>query len=415
MKVVWRLTLVTIGGLLAWQIISLGLANHYAGPLDTTQDRNPKGALVWNSRQTKALLALAEGQSETEPDTAAANLRLALKGDPTRAHALVLLAGLEPESTASDALVTDALRMAPANPEILRDAGVYWLKRDVLPRAVDSFSRAMMADSAQAEQLNPVFLKLLENPQTRHLLIPLAKAPPPWWDRFFREVTKDAADLETVRSLFSMRKNGSSVPLSEVERQTYVERLRRDKQFTEAYLTWVNGLDETKRQMLGLLNNGSFEMEPSNRGYDWRLRASPNLVAETAETYGTVGDRALHLIFRGFDARFTNVSQDLFLDAGNYRLSGQARPDGLKSSGGLQWRVACEATGETKVLAESERFLGTSQWEIFTLDFTVPPDCEQPILRLIGAIRTAVDQRLEGSIWFDALSIRRLEAVPPEG
>jgi len=366
---------------------------------------------VWDSRQTDALLDLAMEQAETEPQAAAANLRLALKGDPADAQALMLLASLEPE--ASDALVAESLRLAPANPEILKEAGVHWLKRKELPRAVDSFSRAMIADSAQAEQLNPVFLKLLEDPQTRELLTPLAKDPPPWWNRFFREVANSAADLETVRSLFSMRKNGSSVPLSEVERDTYVDRLRRDKQFTEAYLTWVNGLDETKRKMLGLLNNGSFEMEPSNRGYDWRLQVSPNLVAETAETYGTVGNRALHLVFRGFDARFAHVSQDLFLDAGSYRLSGQARPDGLKSSGGLIWRVACESRSQTRGLAESERFLGTSQWETFTLNFTVPPDCERPVLRLVGAVRTPLDQRIEGSIWFDALSIRRLETLPP--
>jgi hypothetical protein len=305
--------------------------------------------------------------------------------------------------------VAAALQVSPSSPEILKQAGVHWVKRGELPRAVASFSQVMIADPGQAVQLNAVFLKLLEDPQTRDLLVPLAKDPPPWWDRFFREVATNA-DLETVRGLFAMRKTESSVPLSEVERETYVERLRRDRQYTEAYLTWVNGLDEVRRQTLGLLNNGSFEVEPSNRGYDWRLGKSPNLVAETAETYGTEGKRALHLIFRGFDARFGHVSQDLFLDPGSYRLSGRSRPDGLKSSGGLQWRVLCETAGESSVLAESDRFLGTNQWEDFTLDFTVPPECERPILRLVGSIRSPLDQRLEGSIWFDGMSIRRVEA-----
>jgi len=327
----------------------------------------------------------------------------------------MLLASLEPDVEASDTLVAAALKVSPSNPETLKQAGVHWLKRGDLPRAVDSFSRAMIAAPSQSQQLNPVFLKLLEDPQTRDLLVPLAKDPPPWWDRFFREVATSAADLETVRSLFAMRKAESSVPLSEAEREAYVERLRRDRQYTEAYLTWVNGLDDVRRQSLGLLNNGSFEVEPSNRGYDWRLGKSPNLLAETAETYGTEGKRALHLIFRGFDARFGHLSQDLFLDPGSYRLSGRARPDGLKSSGGLQWRVLCEASGESMVLAEGERFLGTSQWEDFTLDFAVPPGCERPILRLVGAIRTPLDQRLDGSIWFDALSIRRVEPTPSQG
>lgn len=410
MKVAWRLTLVIVVGLLAWRILSAGLASQHAATSGGAQRSNPEAALVWESGNTKALIELARGQAGHEPEAAAATLRLALKGDPTNPEALMLLASLEPDVAKSDALVAAALQVSPSNPEILKQAGVHWVKRDELPRAVHSFSRAMIADPDQAKQLNTVFLKLLEAPQTRDLLIPLAKDPPPWWDRFFREVATNA-DLETVRALFAMRKAESSVPLSDIEREIYVERLQRDRQYTEAYLTWVNGLDEVRRQTLGLLNNGSFEVEPSNRGYDWRLGDNRNLVVETAETYGTEGKRALHLIFRGFDARFGHVSQDLFLDPGTYSLSGRVRPDGLKSSGGLQWRVLCHRSGESSVLAESERFLGTDQWEGFTLDFTVPPECERPVLRLVGAIRTPLDQRLDGSIWFDGMSIRRVAAA----
>ena len=410
MKVAWRLTLVFVAGLVAWRILSAGLASHHTATSGGDQRPDPEAALAWDAGKTNALIELARGQASQEPETAASTLRLALKGDPTNPEALMLLASLEPDATRSDALVAAALRVSPSNPEILKQAGVHWMKRGELPRAVESFSRAMIADPDQAKQLNTVFIKLLEAPQTRDLVIPLAKDPPPWWDRFFREAAKNA-DLETVRGLFAMRKAESSVPLSDIEREIYVERLQRDRQYTEAYLTWVNGLDEVRRQTLGLLNNGSFEVEPSNRGYDWRLGNNRNLVAETAETYGTEGKRALHLVFRGFDARFGHVSQDLFLDPGTYRLSGRARPDGLKSSGGLQWRVLCKTSDESSVLAESERFLGNSQWEDFTLDFTVPPECEQPILRLVGAIRSPLDQRLEGSIWFDGLSIRRVQAA----
>lgn len=415
MKLVWRMALIAAGGLLAWQIVAVGLANHYAGASGGAPDASAQAALVWDPEQTAALIALAQHQAGSDPETAAATLRQALRHDPTNAQALMRLAALEPDVTAADALVVAALQVAPVSPEMLKQAGAHWLNRGELPRAVDSLSRAMIADPGQAEQLNPAFLKLLEDPQTRDLLVPLAKDPPAWWDRFFREVATSAADLETVRSLYAMRKSESSVPLSEAERETYVERLRRDRHFTEAYLTWINGLDENARQVLGLLNNGGFEVEPTNRGYDWRFRPSPNLIIETAETYGTEGKRALHLAFRGFDARFGHVSQDLFLDPGSYRLSGRARPDGLKSTGGLQWRVLCETLGQPTILAESDRFLGASQWEDFTLDFTIPPDCERPILRLSGTGRTPLDQRLDGSIWYDALSIRRIEAAPPQG
>ncbi len=278
-----------------------------------------------------------------------------------------------------------------------------------------AWSDALRADPGQRDALYPILMKLIEDERTRVLLADYAKEPPAWWDEFFRHVARRAIETDTVRGAYGLRRVPGAAPLTQIEREAYVERLRKDGLTTEAYLTWVNGLDQERRQFLGLLNNGSFEAEPTGIGWDWRVRSTKQLLAETAETYGTDGLRALHLVFRGFDDRLSHVSQELFLEPGRYRLSGKARPNGLKTSGGLQWVVDCAMGDRTTRLAESERFLGSSQWESFELDFEIPGDCVRPVLRLTSAVRVSTDRRIDGSIWFDALRIQRLAALAEGG
>jgi len=271
-----------------------------------------------------------------------------------------------------------------------------------------AWSRAMEADPQETGELYKILQRVFEDPRTRPLINPYALKPPAWWDGFFRHIASTTVDAETVRALFAARRAPGAAPLCLIEREAYIARLRKEGLSTEAYLVWVNGLDAAQRQGLGLINNGGFENEPSGQGWDWVLLPNKNLIIETASTHGGEGRRALHLSFRGFDQPFGHVSQELFLESGWYRLSGRVRPNGLKTTGGLQWAIDCTDGLKTTRLATTERVLGASQWEDFELEFEIPTQCARPVLRLVGAVRTSTDRRIEGSIWYDALRIQRL-------
>jgi hypothetical protein len=159
---------------------------------------------------------------------------------------------------------------------------------------------------------------------------------------------------------------------------------------------------------LGNVYNGGFEAPVTNLGFDWRISSPRGAVAETVETYGARGDKALHVSFNGERVRFQHVSQYLFLDAGRYRLQGRGRPDGLKAERGLRWRVRC--VGANPFLAESEPFLGSDEWRNFTVDFTIPArECPAQLLRLELDGRVELDFEARGDAWFDDLTIARLE------
>jgi hypothetical protein len=133
---------------------------------------------------------------------------------------------------------------------------------------------------------------------------------------------------------------------------------------------------------------------------------------EVAATYGTTGELALHLLFRGTRIKFEHLRQYLLLPPGDYFLLGRARPDNLKAAQGMQWALYC--LGKNEPLTVTERFTGLDQWTRFRNQFTVPAGCPVQMLRLELAGRIALDYDVSGSIWFDDLAVEQVSRAVRE-
>jgi hypothetical protein len=105
---------------------------------------------------------------------------------------------------------------------------------------------------------------------------------------------------------------------------------------------------------------------------------------------------------------FGGVSQMLFLSPGNYRLAGKIKGE-LNGRRGLQWRILCGG-GTSQALVETAMFVGVAPtWTEFEAQFAVPEsDCRAQQLRLDLAARSASEQLVSGSVWYDDLVISRL-------
>jgi hypothetical protein len=258
-----------------------------------------------------------------------------------------------------------------------------------------------------AARLFPLLLRLAENPATQPLLQPLLADPPEWWDRFFAHAAAKATRPETAVFLYQNRNRRGALPVAD-EQRAYLDRLWKESRWLEAYLAWLNGLDERQIKALGNVYNGGFEAPVTHLGFDWRMSAPRGTTVETLETYGARGDRALQVSFNGQRVRFQHVLQYLFLEAGRYQLQGRGRPDGLKTERGLRWRVRC--VGAATFLAESEPFVGSDDWRSFAVDFTIPDQgCPAQLLRLELDGRVELEFEARGDAWFDDLAIARLE------
>jgi tetratricopeptide (TPR) repeat protein len=405
----WRALLILAAGFLAWRIIVLGLSSQGLEQLKEGDTAAAERVLSLLPRHPEALYRQALALLPTNAIGAEAQLAEAYRRDPTQARPLLALAELaltRDEAERADALVTQAVKLEPAEAMIHRRAAIYWLKRGQMERGLQHLSLALVARPQAHQDLLDIFMRIAEDHTTRMALGPLAQDPPAWWPSFFERLAQRALDVETVRFVYGLRTRASRTPVTPEERQAYLQRLLKDGLIAEAYLTWVNGLTTAERGHMGLLHNGGFELPLGKAGFDWRSIPHRQVVARTAATFGVGGERALPMVFRNQEGAFHHLRQSLFLDPGTYRLSGKVRSESLASQGGLRWTLRCLQPREA-VLGESERFLGSEKWRGFRVDFEVPEDCRLQEIRLESAGKRDFEQRISGEIWFDDLAIRR--------
>lgn len=398
--------LLLVAALLAWRVLVNGLAEHYAG------QETPEGAsaaLRWRGDQPAALYQRGLASSEREPVASERWFQAAIWADPTDALAYLALAELwvgSGRQLAAIGLVEIADVLAPMRSPALARSAAFWLNQNRPDRALERWSLLLRTRPQAAGQLYPVLLRLADNPAAQPLLRPLLDKPPEWWDGFFAYAAAKAERPETVMFLYQHRSRASGPP-DIAEQRIYLDRLWREGRWLEAYLAWLNGLDERQQQGLGHLYNGGFELPVTGMGFDWRMSPPRGATVETVETYGTRGGRALHVTFDGQRVHFQHVYQPLYLEPGRYQLQGRVRPDRLQAERGLRWRVRCGGQS-VRVLAESEPFVGSDDWRSFTADFTVPEtDCAVQLLRLELEGRAELDFTAQGGIWFDDLTINR--------
>ena len=400
----------------AWRVLVMGFSEHHVQQALQGREGAVDQALAWNPAHPKALYIKALQVKQEDPEQAMELFRQVMAANPAEGRAFIEMALLRlarGEGERADALARQAVRLLPAFVPVRMQAANYWVMRGNWEAAMENWEAALITDPSLGRKVFPVMLGMAGTAQGRSLLAGLAAEPPPWWESFFSHVATHSETLEPLQALFGMRL-ASEVPVSEQERRNYVARLLEEGEWAEAFLVWVNGLNEEQRKQLGGLYNGGFEMPLSNEGFGWRVTIRKKLVnIRRQSSYGIQGDKALHLIFRGGEFHFRHLHQLLFRRPGIHEFNGTYRVDRLRGRGGLKWRVYC-AGDPSRLLGESKVMLGLGEWEPVSFRFTVPeePECAAQILRLESTGRSSYDHKLAGDIWLDGLSVRWIEPLP---
>jgi tetratricopeptide (TPR) repeat protein len=413
----WRLLLLAIAAFLSWQILTHGLAAHYAQRLARGDADALPQLRRWQPDHPRVLYQ--EGLREVGEDRQAALDRFAraYAANPTDPYPLVAVAALYFDSgraEEADALMQLADRLKPVDPRIQQRLALHWDQRGDPATALRHLSKAMSANGRIRRENLPVILRLAEDPALRGLLEPVALDAPMWWPGFFGYAANRATSTEVVRYLMALRRQTGADAITAAERAAYQNRLLRDGFAAEAYLAWLNGLEPAAREQLGLVFNGGFELPLGNSGFAWQARPHKQLTIRPLRTLGTAGSKSLLVRFSSFDDRFAHLGQRLFLQPGRYRLTGVARVDRLETEGGVRWRVQCHGEGNA-LLGESRVFRGPAPWGDFSIDFDVPArNCDTQDLRLVSAGKHNFELAMDGALWFDALRIQRADGDDAE-
>jgi tetratricopeptide (TPR) repeat protein len=392
--------------LLAWRIVTGNLADHYAQDADLASNN---AALNWRADHPKALLQSGMALATNDAGKAQELMERAALSNPTEGRALAAI-GLLNQSRKQDAQAEKAMNLAaelsPQRTDVQSALAKYWIQRGDVGRALSHLD-AVLRHGAANDQYYPLILKLAEMPRYDAAFATLLKSPLKWWDGFFVYAAQNAAQADTVRMLYHLTQNSPN-RLTGPVLQHYLLRLQKEGAWMEAYFAWMNHLGNDQLGHLGNLYNGGFEIPLSHIGFDWIAVKAPQVRIETASTYGITGNRALHVSFNGQRIRFRHISQYLVLTPGTYRFHGRARPDGLKTERGMQWSIRC--LGMESPLATTESFAGTEQWHHFSTQFIVPDgNCAAQSIGLELLGQAALDFEVDGSLWFDDLSVEKID------
>ena len=368
--------------------------------------------LAWRAIHVNAVLYDDSGRPRlgaAVPGTAEASaLRRALDDNPAHAAALVMLAR-EHENAGDAARAARAYRaalaLAPYEPEVLQLAGTFFLRHED-PAAIEVLGR--LAEGSARPAAFAALASLLASERHAPAVAQLLSTRPEWLDAFLL----DACRRGTDPALLARWLRRSSAAASSAQSACAIDGLRAADRWSEAYQVWLNSLPRERLSDVGFVFNGGFEHVPGGAGFDWILQArSERDAGHTAmalPSLGAAGRRALRVSYNGGRQSDVPARQFLALAPGRYELSGRARHEAIKALRGVRWTVRCvERDRPARLLSNSERFVGSSEWRRFAMELEVPAGCPGQVLQLEPDVEAGTPAFVAGTAWFDDLRLAR--------
>ena len=398
--------LLVIALVLAWRVLSLGMADHLA--VD-----NPEKALFWRAGHPEALFRMAEKcvaeKKWHQANEYALKALIANRLDGRALRVLAQVAEHEGEEKRAAGLFKSAVVLSP------RDLpSHFWLleyslrNRQAKPAAVHIDALLRVAPGLM-NVLLPQALALTVNPAAQNAMIEQLAQNPPWRRGLLAGLASSSFSAEQIVPVF-VKLNAQS-KLEPDDYLPLIDRLNKEGRFAQAYLTWANLIPDRQRKYLGNVFDGGFELpiEEQIGAFGWLVRPLDGVQILLLGTRGTLGENSFYLEFEGRRTPFAHLSQMLALPPGQWQLSFRAKANRLDSTRGLVWRIVCQSNGKT--LTESEPMQGNFTWREFKHPFTIPEDCSGQNMVLMIPARIPAETQINGALWLDDIKIQRVEQV----
>jgi len=163
-----------------------------------------------------------------------------------------------------------------------------------------------------------------------------------------------------------------------------------------------------------LVFNGSFEQDPADGGFDWRLHPVPGVSTAFDDAAPHSGKRSLRISFDGsanFD--FHDIAQYVAVDPlRRLRLAAYARAEGLTTDSGIHISVEDPARAGL-TLAATPSATGTTPWARAEAEFTTGGSTEMVRIVVRREPSSRLDNKLRGTVWLDDVSLTAVDTGSP--
>ncbi len=396
-----------LGGLawLAWQIVG--------GPVLSSLARsNPDLALKLSSDQIRALDAIAARElanPDGSPDIAKDLAQRALRLSPFDQRPYFVL--LEIAEKQKDVAVARGL-MQFAGDKMWRNVP---LQLTLLDRRLSEqhFDQALLhADAVlrvqpdYKDKLLPVLSAFLLNPQASASLQHFLGTAPPWREWFMQQLSQRLVKRSLLDPLYASLIKSPNPPKRE-EQHAYLERLIRDRQYSEASQEWLRTIAPDERPDGKFPYNRAFLFPLDGSPFNWRVIARNGAAIRIVPVDGGK-KRELRAEFSGARVQ-PRVQQLMLLPPGKFIFKGEVEAEGLRAARGLWWRIYCADRPDDN-LTHTDLVSSDRPWQPFADEFEVPANgCQAQWLQLEIPARILPEYEIEGQVSYRLLSIEPLK------
>jgi hypothetical protein len=391
--------------LLQQQVFAVNMAYHSLA-------LNDKDAR-WQADSADYLIRQAALAVKPQPEVALKLAKQALLEKPVDARAY-LYAGLaydtNKKSQQAEQMMRYAHRFGPRMTDNQLQLADFWARQGDTVQALTHLSAAMEMRYSLQATLFPLLLQLAESQAMVPAFQAVLAEPPKWWLAFFNHALRHADDT-VINSLFVTRElAGGAAP--KAERQLYLDYLIRQHKSVQAYALWLEHLTPEQLEVLGYVNDGSFQLPASGEGFGWRFHHGRGVLLSRFEGTGTLSSPSLRIGFYG--GRLASqelVSQMTMLEPGRYQFISMFKAESLNAGEGVKWKMTCSNGMQ---LGSGKLLTGTQNWSEYAFSFEVPDSapCSTQKLVLITTPGGSRPFDYEGYAWFDEVKIENVEYVP---
>lgn len=384
---------------LAWQIITLALAQTYARS-------DPLQALRWRADFAPALSRAAEAATievfTPEGLARPADLaRRALLRSPVEARALRTL-GMVAARTHDEGRVNGLMTLAASRSQ--RDPVAHlWLFQHFVARG--EWAPAMREADTLMRKPPPnydvvgIVAAAAQQPDARPALIERMRHGPPWGTVLVTQLARrdPSAAFELLVQL-----SQTGTPATNAQVGALMRQMLRDGAIPNAYLAWTALLPGSAIERLGDVYDPGFDGLPGAPPFNWKLAARADFGAEIAPGPSDAGS-ALYIHYSAKKPAEL-ASEILLLPPGRYQLVSRMYLEQSDRSEDLGWTLSCY---RGPLLASIDAPDDGLVWrESAAASFEVPASgCEAQTLALVGRPGERLGSELRA--WVDSVDVKR--------
>ncbi|MBM4140579.1 MAG: hypothetical protein FJ242_03665 [Nitrospira sp.] len=311
-------------------------------------------------------------------------------------------AGMEKEAGRA---IERALRLDPRNPEVIWEAGLFYLISGNLETAVKNLREVILLRPERQETIYDLLWKIELEPE--YIIKEVVPDSYPYYKRYFLYLISTGRVSES----HDLWRTMARFPVEDELFVRYTDFLISRRLYEDAEQTWRDFVGKKfagkTEDQPSLIWNGSFEFDMQNGGLDWKIGKTKGAMPFLDSDIHISGGRSLGVSFDGkHNPDITVASQVVRVVPGaNYLLRGYARSDSLTTTNGVF--ISVEGHKCKGLYKKSEVITGNNFWRDITVEFETPPECGAVSIKIRREKSEKLDNKISGTAWVDGISLMK--------